>query len=49
VSLRVNHNNKEVDAELAFIETFGFWEKLMTGLGVFDAKARLPNKIVKAS
>ena len=49
MSLRVSHNGKEVDAELAFIEAFGFWEKLMTELGVFTIEARLPDKIMKAS
>jgi hypothetical protein len=47
MSLRVNHKDKEVDAELAFIEAFGFWERLMTELGVFTKEARLPDKIMK--
>jgi hypothetical protein len=49
MSLRITHNDKEVDAELAFIEAFGFWEKLMTELGVFTTEAWLPDKIMKAS
>jgi hypothetical protein len=49
MSLRITHNDKELDAELAFIEAFGFWEKLMTELDVFTAKARLPDKILKGS
>jgi hypothetical protein len=49
MSLRVTHDDKETDAELAFIEAFGFWEKLMTELNVFTKEARLPDKIMKAS
>ncbi len=49
MTLRVNHKEKEIDAELAFIEVFGFWEKLMTELNVFSKEARLPDKIVKAT
>ncbi len=49
MSLRVTHKDKETDAELAFIEAAGFWEKLMTELNVFTKEARLPDKIMKAS
>ena len=49
MSLRVTHNDKEIDAELAFIEAFGFWEKLMAELGIFTKEAHLPAKIMKAS
>ncbi|MCK1564287.1 hypothetical protein IVB08_09985 [Bradyrhizobium sp. 173] len=48
MSLRVTHNDKETDAELAFIEAAGFWEKLMTELNVFTKQARLPDKIINA-
>jgi hypothetical protein len=48
MSLRVTHNDKEMDAELAFIEAAGFWEKLMLELNVFTREARLPDKIMKA-
>ncbi|MBV9564768.1 MAG: hypothetical protein JOY90_30625 [Bradyrhizobium sp.] len=49
MSLRITHKDKEVDAELAFIEVAGFWDGLMTELNVFTRDARLPDKIVKAS
>ena len=48
MSLRVAHKEKEVDAELSFIEAAGYWEKLMTELSVFTREARLPDKIMKA-
>jgi hypothetical protein len=48
MSLRVTHNDKETDAERAFIEAAGFWEKLMIELNVFTKDARLPEKIMKA-
>lgn len=49
MSLRVTNKDKETDAELAFIEALGFWEKLMTELGVFAKDAKLPDKIIKGS
>lgn len=48
MSLRVTHNDKETDAELAFIEAAGFWEKLMNELNIFSKGARLPDKIMRA-
>ncbi|MGJ5068185.1 hypothetical protein [Bradyrhizobium oligotrophicum] len=48
MTLRITHNDKEMDAELAFIEVFGFWEKLMNELNVFSKDAKLPDKIMKA-
>ncbi|MGJ4941670.1 hypothetical protein ACQR1W_13940 [Bradyrhizobium sp. HKCCYLS1011] len=47
MSLRVTFNDREMDAELAFIEAAGYWEKLMIELEVFTKDARLPDKIVK--
>jgi hypothetical protein len=49
MSLRVTHNGKETDAELAFIEAAGFWEELMLELDIFTKDAKLPDKIMKAS
>jgi hypothetical protein len=49
MSLGVTHNGKETDAELAFIEAAGFWEKLMLELDIFTKDAKLPDKIMKAS
>lgn len=49
MSLRVTNNDKEAAAELAFIEACGFWEKLMTELGVFTKDAKLPDKIIRGS
>lgn len=49
MTLRITHNDNEVDAELAFIEAFGFWEKLMNELSIFSREARLPDKIMKAN
>lgn len=48
MSLRVTHGDKETDAEFAFIEAAGFWEKLMMELNVFTKEARLPDKIMRA-
>jgi hypothetical protein len=49
MNLRVTHNEKEVDAELAFIEAAGFWEKLMVELNIFKIEKRMPDKILRAS
>ena len=48
MSLLVTYKEKEVDAQLSFIEAAGYWEKLMLELGVFTREARLPDKIMKA-
>ncbi|RJF70203.1 hypothetical protein [Rhodopseudomonas palustris] len=49
MSLRIKNKDKETDAELAFIEVFSFWERLMTELGIFTRDAKLLDKIIKVS
>ena len=49
MSLRVADGDAETDAEMCFINALGYWERLFNDEKLLVGKARLPDKIIKAS
>jgi hypothetical protein len=48
MDLKIADGDKERDAEICFIEAFGYWEKLFNEEKLMVGKTRLPDKIIRA-